>query len=207
MQTGSMLLTGQNLSKQFKGLLAVSGVDIRIARGDRRPDRAQWGGQEHDVQPAFRLSQAHFGQPGDRRRGYVQGQAGTHQQAGPGAHLPARQLSAVHVRARQRAHRLPGRPAHRPRGRKRAGTGHRAGHCAVRPGRARERHCPQPAARPAAPGEHGHGIRGAALPAVPGRAADRLEPDRGGQRRWVSTGGSSPSTPCPFCWSSTICAR
>lgn len=33
MQTGSMLLTGQNLSKQFKGLLAVSGVDIRIARG------------------------------------------------------------------------------------------------------------------------------------------------------------------------------
>jgi len=29
-----MLLTGQNLSKQFKGLLAVSGVDIRIARGE-----------------------------------------------------------------------------------------------------------------------------------------------------------------------------
>lgn len=34
MQTGSMLLTGQNLSKQFKGLLAVSGVDIRIAQGE-----------------------------------------------------------------------------------------------------------------------------------------------------------------------------
>ncbi len=34
MQTGSMLLTGQNLSKQFKGLLAVSGVDIQIARGE-----------------------------------------------------------------------------------------------------------------------------------------------------------------------------
>ena len=34
MQTGQTLLTGRNLSKQFKGLLAVSGVDIEISQGE-----------------------------------------------------------------------------------------------------------------------------------------------------------------------------
>ena len=180
MQTGSMLLTGQNLSKQFKGLLAVSGVDIRIARGDRRPIGSNGAGKSttfnllsgflRPTSGSLEIAGADMSKAKPERISR-QGLVRTFQH---GSYLPS-----MSVRDNVLIGCLGGR---RPTaGRKRAGTGHRAGHCAVRPGRARERHCPQPAARPAAPGEHGpwHSRRGP--PAVPGRAADRLEPDRGGR--------------------------
>mgnify|MGYP006174969437 CR=1 FL=1 len=37
MDNRTTLLTGRNLSKQFKGLLAVSGVDIQIEQGEGNP--------------------------------------------------------------------------------------------------------------------------------------------------------------------------
>ena len=119
MQTGSMLLTGQNLLKQFKGLWRYPASTSGSRGGDRRPDRAQWGGQEHDVQPAFRLS-------GPLRAGLEiagadmskakperisrQGLVRTFQHGG---YLPSMSVRDNVLIG------LPGRPAHRPRGRKR----------------------------------------------------------------------------------------